>query len=415
MANALSELLRLLQDNNIMTLDDVRMRDMVVNMKREIILKNHPYDIFLSTDGRYHTYVVLNGKRKPIAKSTREKVEDALVQFYKENDTKAQCTLKTLYPEWLDYKQICSNTTNTIRRIDNDWNKYYEDTDIINIPLTKLDYITLDKWAHNIIKEKNLTQKQFGNMAIIMKQALLYAIDKGLILDSPYERVHISGKIFAKSAKKQSDTQVFLTDEQPRIEQEAISEFLRTNDSISLAIPLAFLTGLRVGEIVALKHSDIEGDYLHVQRMEARMPQKTENGWGAITYQVVEHTKTTAGTRKVYLTSKAREIIEKVRKVNEENGYSDSDFLFVNEKGRIHVRALDYRLRKYCKNIGISEKSMHKIRKTFISTLIDNNVNINYIREMVGHESEETTYKSYCFNRLSVDKTENILESVLCS
>ncbi|QHQ62936.1 tyrosine-type recombinase/integrase [Anaerocolumna sedimenticola] len=135
---------------------------------------------------------------------------------------------------------------------------------------------------------------------------------------------------------------------------------------------------------------------------------------GTIEYQVVEHTKTLAGTRKVYLTTKARELLDTLQKASINTGFVDNDYIFVNEKGRIHVRALDYRLRKYCSNLNIPEKSMHKIRKTFISTLIDNNVNINYIRETVGHESEETTYKSYCFNRLSTEKTENILENVLC-
>ncbi|QHQ62935.1 hypothetical protein Ana3638_20900 [Anaerocolumna sedimenticola] len=262
-----------------MNIDDVRMREMVNNMKREIILKNHPYDIFLSTDNRYHTYVMVNDKRKPIAKSTKEKVEDALVQFYKENEAKTQSTLKTLYPEWLDYKLICTNSSNTVRRIDNDWNKYYVDTDIIEIPLAKLDYITVDKWAHSIVKERNLTQKQYRNMALIMRQVLLYAIDKGLIIESPYERIRLSGKIFAKTSKKQSSTQVFLTDEQPRIEQEAYAEFYTTGNPVSLAIPLAFQTGLRVGELVALQYSDIEGEYLHIQRMEVRIPHKDTDGW----------------------------------------------------------------------------------------------------------------------------------------
>ncbi len=414
MTDALSELLHMLQENNIMDLDDVRMRNMVETMKKEIILKNHPYDIFLSTDNRWHTYVIDNGKRKPIAKSTREKVEDALVQFYKKHETKTHSTLATLYPEWLDYKLLKTGSPNTVKRIDNDWNKYYVNTDVINTLITKLDYITLDTWAHSIVKERSLTQKQYRNMALIMKQVLLYAVEKGIIFESPYERVRLTGKIFTKTTKKQSCTQVFLIDEQPRIEKEAFTEFYATGNPISLAIPFAFQTGLRVGELVALRYSDIEDEYLYVERMEVRIPHKEENGWGVVEYKVVDYTKTLAGTRKIYLTSKAREIYDMIHKANEANGYDNEDYIFVNEKGRIHVRALDYRLRKYCTNLKMPEKSMHKIRKTFISTLIDNNVNINYIRETVGHESEETTYKSYCFNRLSVDKTENILESVLC-
>ena len=55
--------------------------------------------------------------------------------------------------------------------------------------------------------------------------------------------------------------------------------------------------------------------------------------------------------------------------------------------------------RKYCKKLGIVQKSSHKSRKTYISQLIDGGVNLNTIREMVGHADEHTTLGNYCFDR----------------
>ena len=57
---------------------------------------------------------------------------------------------------------------------------------------------------------------------------------------------------------------------------------------------------------------------------------------------------------------------------------------------------------------------MHKIRKTYISTLIDSGLNINFIREVAGHEDERTTYRNYCYNRQKTDETESMLEKTLC-
>ena len=57
---------------------------------------------------------------------------------------------------------------------------------------------------------------------------------------------------------------------------------------------------------------------------------------------------------------------------------------------------------------------MHKIRKTYISTLIDKNVNIDTITETVGHKDKRTTYNNYCFSRFSEKQTENMLEKALC-
>ncbi|NLJ96469.1 MAG: tyrosine-type recombinase/integrase [Clostridiales bacterium] len=98
-----------------------------------------------------------------------------------------------------------------------------------------------------------------------------------------------------------------------------------------------------------------------------------------------------------------------------EHGFGDSEYIFLGKDGnRIHSRALDTRIRKYCTHIGIDEKSMHKIRKTYISTLVDSNlININTIREMVGHEDERTTLKNYTFNRKSDVQTQENMETAL--
>ena len=43
-------------------------------------------------------------------------------------------------------------------------------------------------------------------------------------------------------------------------------------------------------------------------------------------------------------------------------------------------------------------------RKTFISKMIDASVNLNTIRKIVGHSSEQTTLGNYCYDRY--DKSE---------
>lgn len=391
---------------------DAQMQQELEKMRSDLILKNHPYDIFESKDGRFRTYVMDGNKRKMIAKSTKEAVEQAVIDFYKGNDKKLQCTLKNLYPDWIEYKSsLCA--ISTVNRIECDWIKYYKDTDVVNIPITKLDYITLNQWANSIVKRCDLSQKQYMNLSLIIKQILLYAVDKELLISSPFERVKVTRNLFSSSQKKASDTQVFLIEEQPLIETEAFIDFKETKNLAAIAIPLAFQTGLRIGELVALKFSDIDGDYLHIQRMERIQRVKTDFGKTKVQYVVVNHTKSAAGYRRIYLTSKAKEILKMIQDAYETNGYKDSDFIFVDKNGRIHKRALDTRIRKYCAHCGITEKSMHKIRKTFISSLIDNQLNINYIREVAGHESEKTTYQNYCYNRLSEQETVQKFEQAL--
>lgn len=251
-----------------------------------------------------------------------------------------------------------------------------------------------------------------------MRQALEYAVDRNIILRSPFEKVHVDSKLFRRPKKKPDYTQVFLEDEQKKIEDEAYKDFQKTFSTSCLAIPFAFQTGMRISEIVGLKWSDIneeQNNCIHVQRMEAVQYSRLPDGtWSKPTRNIIERTKSDVGNRNIYLTTVARNILEMIWESNEKKGYSNSEYIFLNDNKRVHAAALDSRIRKYCNHIHISEKGMHKIRKTYVSTLIDcDNININYIRTQVGHADERTTYGNYVFNRKSEDLTETEMEKAL--
>lgn len=413
-----TELLQFLLSRSKLSIEDVHCE--MENMKNQKYLENHMYEIWQGNDGRWRTYLpdsTTQKERRLIAKSTREKIEKEVIRYYKSIDEQEQAklvTLETWYLTWLDYKKLQTRSDMYIRRIASDWDNYYKDTPIITIPIIKLEYDTLQEWALRIVKEKKLTKKQYYNMAIIIRQALDYAVQKKLLSDNPFSKVTVDKKLFQTKKKPQDNTQVFLTDEQPLIEAESRKDFAETGATACLAVPLAFQTGLRLGEIVALKESDVVGNYLHVQRMEVRKVEQLADGtWSKQTFAVVDYTKSEAGDREVYLSKTARKIIADVIANNREHGYSDKGYLFLNERGRIHSKNVDYRIRKYCRHIGISEKALHKIRKTYISTLIDSGLNINEIRKLAGHEDERTTYNNYCFNRMTDTQTENLLEMAL--
>ena len=58
-------------------------------------------------------------------------------------------------------------------------------------------------------------------------------------------------------------------------------------------------------------------------------------------------------------------------------------------------------------------KSQHKLRKTFVSKLLDDGINIDEVRRIAGHENEKTTLRNYCYNRYNKTQTEDILEKAL--
>ena len=405
-----------------MSLDEIA-KDME-SMSNQKILEQHCYSITENKNGHFSSYLPDETKpnnRRKIVKNTRELLEKEIIKFYKEREKQQSLkknSLRSFYPEWFSYKTLHTNSSAYMRTIDELWKKYYVGDPIVDRPLVELDEYTLDTWAHSMIRRYAMTKKQYYNMAIIIRQSLDLARKKGIVPINAFNNFKVDYKLFKPEGKKADATQVFLTDEQPLIEQEAWNDFESTQKTACLAIPLAFQTGLRMSEIVALCWSDIDEEQencIHVQRMETKEYEKLSDGtWSNPTRIVIPRTKSLQGNRNVYLTTAARDILEQIRQCNESKGYDNTGYIFLNENGRVTAPSLNKRIRRYCRKIGIPEKGMHKIRKTYISTLIDaEDININYIREQVGHADERTTYGNYCFNRKPKSLTAQSMEKAL--
>lgn len=418
---------------NMSTEELLELIEMTKQQKKEQeILKKHIenfYHIWQNKQGTFLSYLPAPDKpkgRKPVSATTQEKLERKIIDFYlhleseeaKQEEQDRISTLKVLYPIWLKYKNLETTATSYIRRIDNDWKAYYLDDPIIHTDIRTFTKVTLKEWALTKIRDLQLSKKQYYNMTVIIRQALNYAVDHGIIPINPYNQFKIDGKLFRKIKKPEDSTQVFLKTERPLIEAEAWLDFEEKGCTTALAIPLAFQTGVRLGELIALKSSDIirDGKYLHIQRMAQRIERQRPDGtWYPATWVTVDHAKSDAGDREVYLTEEARRIIKLILDANEDHHYRDHDFLFVNKGKRITPRAVDSRIRKYCDHINIAQKSTHKIRKSFISTLLDAGININEVRKQVGHEDEHTTLSNYCFNRNDDAQKEADMEHALAS
>lgn len=394
------------------------------------ILKQHIenfYHIWQNKQGVYLTYLPAPDKpkgRKPVTATTQEGLERKIIDFYlnqdaeeaKRKEQERLSTLRAVYSKWLSLKSLETTASTYIRRIDTDWKKYYLGDLIIDADIRTFTKASLKEWALQKIRSMELTKRQYYNMTVIIRQCLDYAVDHGLIPVNPFNQFKIESKLFRKVKKPEDQTQVFLKAERPLIEAEAWQEFQEKGCTTALAIPFAFQTGIRLGELVALKDSDIskDGKYIHIQRMVQRLERQRPDGtWYPAIWITVDHAKSSAGDRMVYLPLEARRIIKTILAANAENGFHDEGFLFVHGGKRITPRAVDTRIRKYCDHININCKSTHKIRKSYISSLLDAGININEIRKQVGHEDERTTLHNYCFNRSDELENESDMEKAL--
>lgn len=183
-----AELMQFLFENVLITDKIIDISDVNKNMKEmelKKILQNHHYSITKSRDERWWTYVPDETKksgRRQIAKSTKEKLEEELYLHYTgEKNQLADSTLRELYPKWKAHKETISAAEINIIRINSEWNRYYADSDIVDIPVKDLKKIKIEEWVHTVIKHNDMSRKQYGNFSLIIRQMLDYAVDLEIV------------------------------------------------------------------------------------------------------------------------------------------------------------------------------------------------------------------------------------------
>ena len=407
-------------------IDIAYLQNVVAMKKREEILKEHPYDIWQGKDGKWRTYLPDAEKGRKLVKRTDQKsIEDVVIKFIKDNSEEkkrekiaAEITLVAIFPEWLKFKQLHTQSTSYIRRISADWKRFYaKQVGFINTPLCSFSKMELDKWAHEMIKKFDMTKKIYYNMSIILRQCLDYAVQCGYIEENVFADVKINSKMFRKVKKKAGITQVYTESEEERFIGDMMRRFQKNpRNTAPLAVILSFEIGVRIAELCALKFSDIEGNYIHIQRQEVRDYEPVDEFQMKFKgYKIVEYTKSDDGFRDIYLTETARKIIELARHMNAVNKEHADEFIFVHKGKNINHYSIQAMIVRGCEHVKMDVKSSHKIRKTYISTLIDSGLNIDAIRRFAGHSDERTTYGNYCYNRLTDAQTEKVVEKALNS
>lgn len=399
----MDEVLKILIEQGIVSADSLRQAENMRLAQKVALL--HENKISQLPNGQWKTYTPSkNGKRKELRARTKEDLLNKILAFYEETDSHLENIIfEDLFEEWLEYKNTITESPNTIKRHRQHYNKYLRGNQLEAKGVKKIDFLSIQALCNNIVKEHNLTRKEWTNVKTILKGMFEYAVEKGYIADNPIHKVKILVK-YRQENRKNGKTETYNT-----FEYKMLMDWLDENISRNyhpgfFAIKINFFLGLRVGELVALKWSDIEGYNLHIVREEFRDQEHCK------TY-VVPHTKTNRD-RYVPIIPEALAIFHKMYK--KYNPRQEDDYIFCMAGERITSQQVNYLLRKFAKEKNIRVKSSHKIRKTFASRLDAAGVPVDEIRELLGHSNLETTMR-YLYNPLTTEETRGRIAKALTS
>ena len=392
------EILRYLVENDKIdvnsTLQDIRMD------KRAKLLAKHPYKIYKSTDGKWHTYVNKEGSdtRVLVKRKKKEDIEDYVISLIEQQN---KLTFKQRFDIWVDRQEKCGRSPNTIYKYQKDYERFFEGYPIEE---TNIVYITEDvliEHIRTVLSEKKIPYRALKNIwgyieGVFRKAIIDKAIDKE---DNPCEYVDIPMlRQYCTEVEEKTASERTLSDVEKQMLSNKLKEYNPNINWLSnWGVELALYTGMRVGEISALRWEDVDMDSgIITIRHSEKLNKKTRERY-------IDTTKNSK-IRTFPITEVIEALLNKVKEYEIEHGWY-GEFVFQDANGRVNAQKIGCCARSKTLHLPSGAKSIHAIRRTVNSNMKMNGITTAVASQLLGH-SERVNEANYTYD--TIDKTEKM-------
>lgn len=330
-------------------------------------------------EGRYICDRDINGKavyRSVYAKSyteVRQRLTEAKGKAFQRTKKSPARTFGDASQQWL--------TACSLRLKPSTVTKYSSMLQKHILPIFKNANLSLitEEYVADFIEEKRKTLSDSSVRSILttIKSVMKYARKQGWCDDSIIElRLPVQPK---REVSALSD-----------IEREKLESYLLDDmDNIKLGLYLCLYTGLRVGELCALRWMDIDLSHkmLHVTATMQRIKQSDNSAKGK-TAIIITTPKSKSSVRSIPLPAP---LVMMLRKFKAE----DSCFLLSGNMKPVEPRIVQYRFKKAAQQLNLSYSNTHVMRHTFATRCIELGFDVKTLSELLGHSRVEITLNRY--------------------
>ena len=378
-----------------------------INMKkREEILNKHPYKISQGSDGYWRTYIPDKERgRRMIKKVVKKDVEDVVINYYKKLNEESNYIFKNSFLLWIEKQKKYGVSNNTLQKYNSDYIRYFQGTEFENMDIRKMNEEDITAFIINRVTNLSLKEKAGNTLWGYISGTFKHARTTRMISENPCE--YVEKRNFAKFYDRSRKTvqertindndMILLLNEIKKSHQDK-PEYIQ-----SYAVELAIYTGMRVGEIAALRWKNVRNDLGVIIICES---EKYDRGKKEF---IISSTKTGKG-REFPISEEINKILSEVKKIEIKNGFI-GEFVFQNESGRIHARSISHCMRYKCHQAGIDVKGIHALRRTLNSKMRCAGISSVIAASLLGH-SEQVNAQNYTYDTSDMEYKKEIISKI---
>lgn len=246
----------------------------------------------------------------------------------------------------------------------------------------------VEHFARELLDTRCLAPKSVKDILVILRSILKHA------------QKHFPG-VFSEleiEYPKETRTQARVLSRQ---EQSRFTQYLLTDmDQCKFGVLLALFTGIRIGELCALRWENISMEEKTVRITQTMQRLKdTGQASGSKTVVHIDAPKSERSVRVIPMTEMTVRLCREMAPAN------DTAYVLTGTQKYMEPRTLQYRLARYTEACGLKGVHFHTLRHTFATRCVEVGFEIKTLSEILGHATTTITLERYVHASLELKRS----------